>query len=182
MRARMFPDTPATESPRQSNPYARVLEAMESVPVNLTALARDLGATVSTVPLANEISGAIRRRAGGGYEIFVNSRHSPTRQRFTIAHELGHLIHHRHKLGDGTNDTRLYRAAPEAELYNDRIQEREEVEANRFAAGLLMPEDLVAHFHRSIRPNTPEALAPIFGVSKDAMRIRIDSLQRRGKL
>jgi hypothetical protein len=70
------------------------------------------------------------------WAIVVNSKDAPVRQRFTIAHELGHLLIHRYSTphADGRYQVR-FRDERSAEG-----SAREEIEANQFAAELLMPE------------------------------------------
>ena len=71
--------------------------------------------------------------------IGINSAHPKTRQRFSIAHEIGHLVLHDKK-----------------ELFIDKVVrvnfrdakssmaiDHNEIEANQFAAELLMPRELV---------------------------------------
>ncbi len=64
---------------------------------------------------------------------------STVRQRFTIAHELGHFFLHR------ASSTVFVDAAPI--FFRDESSsngsQREEIEANAFAAELLMPEDAI---------------------------------------
>jgi Zn-dependent peptidase ImmA (M78 family) len=70
------------------------------------------------------------------WAIVVNASDPPVRQRFTIAHELGHLLIHKYLTphADGRYQVRFR---------NERSASgsvREEIEANQFAAELLMPE------------------------------------------
>ena len=163
------------------NQLELVTEAQKSTPVNLTALARHLDVNIRHQAFDDNISGCIHKTEDG-WEIVVNAKHPKTRQRFTLAHELGHFIYHRNRLGQGTNDTRAYRADPNAAFYNSDIERKHEVEANKFAAGLLMPIDQVVHAVRTTRLNDPAVLAPLFGVSPAAMQIRIEALGKRGLL
>jgi Zn-dependent peptidase ImmA (M78 family) len=89
--------------------------------------------------------------------IFVNADEHETRQRFTIAHELGHWIC---QCLEGSAEP-IYCRAQDIETEADRARERE---ANVFAAELLMPEDEV----RAIGANA-------FGVSDLAYRWRLYS-------
>lgn len=66
-------------------------------PVPVEKVARHLGAQIRFSPLDNEISGMIFIKDGVPI-IGVNSLHHPNRQRFTIAHECGHLVLHRERL------------------------------------------------------------------------------------
>ena len=71
----------------------------------------------------------------GEKEIYINSNMGEGRRNFTIAHELGHYFLN-HELNDYC---RLFR-----DLQNmDHKKDPQEVEANYFAACLLMPSDLV---------------------------------------
>lgn len=67
-------------------------------------------------------------------QIILNTNSNELRQRFTLAHEIGHVIIPWH-IGDIVDD--VYAGSSAA---NDRYR-RLEAEANRFAAELLMPTD-----------------------------------------
>lgn len=96
--------------------------------------------------------------------IRYNSTESENRQRFTIAHELGHF-----ELAHGS---RKRDSAAEFNMYNfDPI----EVEANRFAAELLMPEAAVRHYVQHGNISISE-LARTFAVSEVAMKYRLKNL------
>ena len=145
-----------------------------TAPIDVLAVAAEMRIPVLFEDLSDDVSGAIRQSKGApnGYEIVVNSRHAETRQRFTIAHEIGHFIYHRDLLGLGAGDDRAYRAVPGTGFPNDHITPREERQANIFAANLLMPRALVEEFEaRGIKSTA--LLAQIFKVSEEAMRIRL---------
>ncbi|MBI5163259.1 MAG: ImmA/IrrE family metallo-endopeptidase [Magnetospirillum sp.] len=172
--------TAHTESP---NVYQMVLEAMKSAPVDLAGLARRLGVDIAYSQLPDEVSGSIERQGNGTFLIRVNARHPETRQRFTIAHELGHFVSHRHLLGNGTNDNKAYRTMTTEANFNPAIGPQHETDANKFAAGLLMPEPLVREFYKNLgRPQNADNLAAVFKVSPQAMQIRLDGLRRRRAL
>ena len=100
-------------------------------------------------------------------EIWVRRDESPTRRRFTIAHEIGHHFLH----SDGA--TVLCRAADVDQAEEAaRLKERE---ANRFAAELLMPEELVRE-HGAREADVAE-LARTFDVSPIAMAYRLVNLE-----
>ena len=67
-------------------------------------------------------------------EIRINKYEPLVRQRFTIAHEIGHIL-----LG---HEGISYRD-PNYQKYNDFVKRMNEVNANSFAAELLMPERLL---------------------------------------
>jgi len=170
-----------TRMAADKTPMGLVLEAAESIPVNLESLTRQLGIRLVRTALDDELCGCIERTPDG-WILVVNAEHSRSRQRFTIAHELGHFVLHATDLGDGTNDTRKYRATPVARAYNHTLDYRHEREANQFAAGLLMPAAKVRQFKKALQANDPEHLAELFQVSRRAMEIRLEELAAQDHL
>jgi Zn-dependent peptidase ImmA (M78 family) len=104
----------------------------------------------------------------GEPHIAVSRSLPPGRLRFTLAHEWGHLVmgHHRHPVRDLGPGVRL-RDAEEAPL---EAPDPMEVEANAFAAELLMPLRLFAADWRR-RPDV-RWLAVRYEVSEAAVRWR----------
>jgi Zn-dependent peptidase ImmA (M78 family) len=145
-------------------------------PVPVERLARLRGARVRYEPLEGELSGMLFRE-GDRAIIGVNSLHPKSRQRFTIAHELGHLelheptgIHVDHKFAVRRRDERSSQAV-----------DRWEIEANGFAAELLMPasmleEDLAGFEMDYEDEELTRQLADRYRVSLQAMAIRLTTL------
>lgn len=140
------------------------------IPVKLGALADALGLVVRVGTLKPGISGEIRpsTEAPAGFLIRINRHEKKERQRFTLAHEIGHYILHRHLIRSGITDDIMYRSG---------LSDQYESEANRFAAELLMPRAIVRErIKQSGRPADDElagALAKEFQVSVPAMKIRL---------
>ncbi len=135
-------------------------------PVPVEELVKQCGVLLHRGKLPDAVSGCLIELADGAL-IAVNTKHVTTRQRFTIAHELGHhLLAHTERfhlnLGDGTP----------AE-YNYRLERA----ANEFAADLLMPRRLLAQAFQ-VNPTT-SSLAKIFEVSDIAMGYRLVNLGLR---
>jgi Zn-dependent peptidase ImmA (M78 family) len=151
--------------------FDTIREAQQEAPVDVEKLASQLGIKINKLWLDDDMSGSIVRKGDDEFEINVNALHPPTRQRFTIAHELGHFVHHRHLLGDGVNDNRAYRTTSQSAYYNPKIGPKEETEANRFAASLLMPAAKVNELRAG--GMTVDQMAERLKVSKHAMSIRI---------
>src|SRR6266487_4675697 len=63
-------------------------------PVDPVQIARDLGLDVQEAELEPNVAGAIFKETGQDPTIFINASDSPNRQRFTVAHELGHYVMH----------------------------------------------------------------------------------------
>ena len=121
-----------------------IRNAQRYAPVDVIGLADDLGVRVNKAWLDADVSGELEHIGNGRYHINVNAKDAETRQRFTIAHELGHFIYHRSLIGDGVDDDRAYRSTNVGRYHNKKIGPRQETEANRFAANLLMPANLIA--------------------------------------
>lgn len=138
----------------------------QSIPVQTVDIANDLGIKVYKVPKwPNDLSGMVRKNtdSAGGFDIFVNAEHSVTRRRFTIAHEIAHVILHPHLIGDGITDDALLRSG---------LSNSVEAQANRMAADILMPRDKIDECVLGGKTSVKE-LADQFNVSVQAMAIRL---------
>lgn len=142
----------------------------KAAPVDVHAIARALGIdVVIDRALPDDISGKIEAIGSTGrYRVTVNGKHSPTRQRFTIAHEIAHYVLHRSLIGDGIVDDAMYRSKQGNEI---------ERQANSYAATILMPAPLVREKYRAGVTSYAE-MANIFDVSSEVARIRMRELFR----
>lgn len=147
-------------------------EFASTFPVDVVAAAKAIGVSVFFDVLPDGISGKIQRDERGKYYIVANRSEPEVRQRFTIAHELGHYIYHRALIGDGVSDTPAYRA-PDTSVYDKTpLEPFHETQANQFAANLLMPRNLIRKAEVDHPDIKVHELAKLFKVSEDAMRIR----------
>jgi Zn-dependent peptidase ImmA (M78 family) len=108
-------------------------------PVPVNKIARAFGIEIKLDNVDNELSGFLfRDKKTGRTVIGANKTHHPNRQRFTIAHELGHYLLHEgetvHLDDHGGAFTVNLRDSKSATGEDDG-----EREANLFAAELLMP-------------------------------------------
>jgi len=152
-----------------------------SAPVDVEGLALALQLKVDRQNLSNEICGIIKKK-DDKYLIIVNQNHPLTRQRFTIAHEIGHFVYHRSKIGDGIVDNALYRQVPYNGIINYEINARDEQSANNFAANLLMPEHLIESIKNEYNGYDINKLAEKLNVSIQAIKIRLDNLNLSSKI
>ncbi len=140
--------------------------------VDVELIAGRLGADVRRRDLDPELSGLMQRR-GREVVIGINEHHLPARQRFTIAHELGHwLLNH----GDTVVDNVQRRDA-----VSSQGTDVNEMEANAFAAELLMPsswlrEEVPPRMLSPLDEDVTTALAEKYEVSKEAMTFRLINL------
>ena len=148
-------------------------------PVPVERIARGLSVQLRFSPLDRELSGMVYVKEGTPI-IGVNAIHHPNRQRFTIAHECGHLILHRDQV---TREVHVDKAFPM--LMRDAVSAASvnemEIEANLFAAELLMPEFLLTEALGNAPFDidddaTVSALARRFRVSLSAMQFRLGNL------
>ena len=148
-------------------------------PVPVERIARGLSVQLRFSPLDRELSGMVFVKDGTPI-IGVNAIHHPNRQRFTIAHECGHLVLHRAQV---TKEVHVDKGFPM--LMRDAVSaggvDAMEVEANLFAAELLMPESLLSEALGNAPFDidddaTVNALARRFRVSLSAMQFRLGNL------
>ena len=145
-----------------------------SLPIDPVLLANRIGVKINNAKFADDAWAALIARRNHTTRIFVEQSDPPYRKRFSIAHELGH--HFLHLLDDGEivdkrADMFREREPSTGDLSEDRIRE---IQANWFAAALLMPADLVrAEWH--IDPSVRH-MARLFNVSEEAMGYRLDTL------
>jgi len=163
---------------RSSRCWRRARSCLTPVPVE--ELARRLGAELQRRQNGPDISGLLSRDDSNPdvVVIGVNMDEAPVRQRFTIAHELGHLLMHEGRQLWVDRSVRVN--LREVGEHSRGGQERE---ANWFAAELLMPEDMVRTTAASIaqrRQVTEDslvlALAETFQVSRPARSYRLLNL------
>ncbi|MCB1129553.1 MAG: ImmA/IrrE family metallo-endopeptidase [Verrucomicrobiae bacterium] len=146
-------------------------------PVNIEAVARQQGILLTSAAEKDDVSGFLLREPGCPAVIGVNSNHHPWRQRFTIAHELGHLLLH------GRTELHVDRLVVKLQDRRARGGNNEdEMEANRFAAEILMPEEFLRADLKNLgsvsvdNEQVIEDLSRRYEVSKQAMTIRLTSL------
>ena len=161
--------------PAQEAGKLLITHNIAAIPVPVATIARDSKIQLVLQPLEDDVSGVLYRD-GTKIVMGVNSRHAPTRRRFTIAHELGHWSLH------AGRDVHVDRAT-RVNFRHQQVWGIEEVEANRFAANLLMPRwaftpDLVQALNEpgTTLPAAIHRLSVTFRVSQQAMQFRLTEL------
>jgi Zn-dependent peptidase ImmA (M78 family) len=162
--------------PRVRRHAAILLARQFKPPVNLDAIVSALGAEVRPLDLAADISGILYRQPDRRV-IVVNQNQSEARRRFTIAHEIGHLVLHKGEEVHVDAGFRINLRDPRSATAEDV----EEIEANAFAANLLMPAawlktDVVGETIDWSDSAELEELAQRYKVSPQAMLVRLSSL------
>jgi Zn-dependent peptidase ImmA (M78 family) len=153
------------------------------LPIPVDKIVSALGVSLISYDLGDEVSGVLVLNGEAG-TIGYNSKHGRKRQRFTIAHELGHYMLHRQKDNFFVDKDFLvkYRSS---KTYNYNAEEiRQEQQANAFAAALLMPQTLILnHIHSEKYKDFGESdlieeLALLFDVSVLAMTYRLSNIMQ----
>lgn len=113
------------------------------LPVPLEQIARRERIKVDLVPLDDELSGMSFIKNDLAV-IVLNLNHHPNRRRFTLAHEIGHHLLHKPYL---TNNVHVDKIVLNRDVVSAQGLDTKEMEANAFAAELLMPESELRRYH-----------------------------------
>lgn len=149
-----------------------------SIPVDVEQIAREHDIIVKKVSLPDEISGVLDNSTDR-YIILVNSNQVPVRQRFSIAHELGHFFLH------SSNNTAKQVHIDKVRYYRNSKSslgtDYKEMEANIFASELLIPSDelktiLASGKYDIYDDKCVDGLATKFNVSSAALSVKIENL------
>jgi len=159
-----------------------ILGGNYSIPVDVKHIAKQLEARLVVDDLSSSSLSGFAYQKNNERIIGVNVTESEERQRFTIAHELGHLFLHKNPVNYDQGGIMLFRNG-----HSSDGTDRREVQANRFAAELLMPEadirkdlakektlDLMTD-RDLLRPFVVK-MAKRYQVSEQAMSIRLTTL------
>ncbi len=143
--------------------------------IQLEKIAKYLGVDIKGEDLDFDVSGLFVMKNDKSY-IRYNNTESEHRQRFTIAHELGHFMLHKEDkpLFVDKNEKILYR-----NFDSSTGEIKKEREANAFAAALLMPRFLLKQAISNTPDNTENVisyLAEQFNVSEQAMSFRLSNI------
>lgn len=147
---------------------------VSSLPVPVKKLAKLAGAVIKYAPFDGQLSGMVQIRKDEPALIGVNANHVEARQSFTIAHELGHLLLHSNKSFHIDNIIIGRRNEASSMAVDDN-----EIEANQFAAELLMPRYLLEEVLEGVDLDCPDQISDLakkIGVSHQALSIRLSRL------
>ena len=134
------------------------LEEQSDIQICSFSKARKHGVDVSS--LGSE--SAIIIESMGAYIIFYNQDEPPCRIRFSILHEFGHYI---------------FEHTPDLKK-TDLLYRKQELEANCFAAQMLMPEQLLRECMSRGKKLSTNLIIQAFGVSREAAQKKVNTLSK----
>lgn len=154
--------------------------------VPIEELVESVGLRIERKRIDDRLAGFLVRGKGIPQPVVgVNSQQHPNRQRFTLAHELGHYLLHN---VEGVHVDHEFSIKLRSGL-SSQGSDVDEMEANLFAAELLMPQPWLEEDINNLDPfdveSGPEGeeaadvvqhLADKYKVSRQAMGIRLSSL------
>lgn len=149
-------------------------------PVDVNSIARKLRLKIVQEKLGKDISGLLISK-GRSTVIAIQKSDHPNRKRFTIAHEIAHFcLRHQFEPGEHVHVDRGHLIMPRNSRSSTGVDVKE-IEANQFAACLLMPSRLLlerikALKGKSLCDDNVASLADEFQVSEQAMTIRLSTL------
>lgn len=156
------------EAARQSARDIRANMVISRAPTSneLEALAEFYDAVVFYRDLEDGLSGFTLKQANSNPEIFININESIPRQKFTLAHEIGHIIERGSYANDSDYSFMDYRNSDKYDLH--------EFFADEFAGALLMPAE---EFLPIYQAEGEFATAMKFGVTVSAVQKRARRLE-----
>jgi Zn-dependent peptidase ImmA (M78 family) len=147
-------------------------------PPSVGKLAMDLGFLVEFADLPNGVSGYLEQEpfAEKGWKIVVNANHPVTRQRWTALHEIAHYyLHPRYTETVGFRANRAQLGGLD-HFYESDDELQEEREANEWVDAIVFEQNAL-RAARSLHGNDLKAIARIFGVSIETLKIALRRLE-----
>jgi len=141
--------------------------AGKPMPVDPVVIARDLGLSVFSAELGDDVFGMLVGTSAGA-DMFLDRHQAPARFRFTCAHEIGHYVDHASAVNPEEHETYVDRRS------DDERGKPAEIYANEFAGSLLMPANEMRACVASGMSDLE--MAAHFDVSLQALRYRRELL------
>lgn len=173
----LLPTQKNDEIRRQAESLLTHYPSYETQAELLQAIVNQEGIRLQQSPL-HDISGVLIKEDDGRWTIIVNQDDSQTRKLFTIAHELGHYFLHKEKQNKFIESQFVQNVWARSEITKNVDFE---VEANEFAANLIMPKSKIDEMLAGLSDKKIDQvlivqLAKQFGVSSVAMLTRLKNL------
>lgn len=142
-------------------------------PIEVDEIARNFNVPVYLLKdLDDDLSGCFVAKSGN-VAIVLNEKNAKVRQRFTLAHELGHFISY--KMQNKLDTDKII--IDNRDTLAGKGTDKEEIFANKFAAEILMPKKQFAEKQKEYNDNS-SALAKYFYLSTSAINIRKNYIEK----
>lgn len=150
---------------------------LNQVPTDLKKIIEGRGLKFIELNDPTDIDGAILEIEGEPKIAVLNMAKAIPRQRFTLAHELGHIFlnHAKRDIYDGESA-----GEQEGEYTSKSNKPPKEIEADTFASELLIPYDQLKKNVDKL--NNLDELSEMFQVSKQAMTIAITNFWKYSRI
>jgi Zn-dependent peptidase ImmA (M78 family) len=156
-------------------------QADEKAPIDVDRIAKELGLRVVSANLGEDVSGLLITNEEGSI-VCLQELDAPVRKRFTLAHEIAHhVLGHQFERGEHVHVDRGNYISQRGLRASTGLDPKE-IEANQFAATMLMPPHLLRAEVAKLAGKQPlldfhvTDLAKLFQVSEQAMTIRLSTL------
>jgi len=147
---------------------------LSEVPTDLSVLFKGLGLRYIELNETGDIDGAILEIDGKPAIAVLNKARPLQRQRFTLAHEMGHIFL-KHTERDIYNSEEI---REDSEQLTEKRKPPQEIEADIFASELLIPYEQLKKYTADM--NNIDKLAGTFQVSRQAMTLAIMNFWKQG--
>lgn len=138
------------------------------LPVDIKAISSSIGINIIENYELTDIISQIEKK-DNQIQIMINGNELKIRQRFALAHELGHFV-----LGHLNNGIyKILKDTPDSFKTKTNYLENE---ANQFAMAVLIPKNVLCEVLQDKKYSSLQQLAEIFAVSQSAMYCRVQNL------
>jgi Zn-dependent peptidase ImmA (M78 family) len=147
---------------------------LSEMPTDLSVIFKGLGLKYMELNEADDIDGAILEIEGKPAIAVLNKARPLQRQRFTLAHELGHIFL-KHTERDIYDSEKI---RDDSGQLSEKTKPPQEIEADLFASELLIPYEQLKKYTADM--NDIDKLADAFQVSRQAMTLAIMNFWKHG--
>lgn len=159
---------------RPSSIFGWLTQYRNTAPWDVIGLCNAIGIQCETKTLSDNVAGSICKLNDNKYQILVNKQDTETKQRFTIAHLLGHFYLHRQTINFIRTEDKRYTSEANNFACTPEMKTQEK-EANAFAADLLMPKDKIEKYLND--GYLFSDIQTMLKVSESALRFRLETLK-----
>ncbi|MCG8617580.1 MAG: ImmA/IrrE family metallo-endopeptidase [Desulfobacterales bacterium] len=148
---------------------------MKTSPYDPEEAISKLGGSIEIKDINQDIDAILLKSGNDSFKIHLNDK-SSNRNRFTLAHELGHLFLHMGFIIDREKWDAID-SFEDSVYFRSDTYSLQEFEANEFAASFLMPKEEFIEISEDYLNNNKYDLGPI----ADHFQVSVKAVENRGK-